>query len=81
MYTGATFDSSGQFYSPQYESLKYLGGWKGVGRSISDRMSYRNHYMCSGEATSTYYFTGFMIRYTLFNFRYETFLTFHKLDA
>ena len=21
-------------------------------RSISDRMSYRNHYMCSGEATS-----------------------------
>ena len=26
-----------------------------MGRSISDRMSYRNHYMCSGEATSTYY--------------------------
>ena len=23
-----------------------------MGRSISDRMSYRNHYMCSGEATS-----------------------------
>ena len=23
-----------------------------VGRLISDRMSYRNHYMCSGEATS-----------------------------
>ena len=23
-----------------------------VGRFISDRMSYRNHYMCSGEATS-----------------------------
>ena len=22
-------------------------------RSISDRMSYRNHYMCSGEATSS----------------------------
>ena len=27
-----------------------------MGRLISDRMSYRNHYMCSGEATSTYYF-------------------------
>ena len=53
MYTGATFDSSGQFYSLQYESLTYLGGWLGVGRLIkSDRMSYRNHYMCSGEATS-----------------------------
>ena len=24
------------------------------GRLISDRMSYKNHYMCSGEATSTY---------------------------
>ena len=23
-----------------------------MGRSISDRLSYRNHYMCSGEATS-----------------------------
>ena len=23
-----------------------------MGRLISDRMSYRNHYMCSGEATS-----------------------------
>ena len=52
MYTGATFDSSGQFYSLRYESLTYLGGWQGVGRSISDRMSYKNHYMCSGEATS-----------------------------
>ena len=52
MYTGATFDSSGQFYSPQYESLMYFGGCLGVGRLISDRLSYRNHYMCSGEATS-----------------------------
>ena len=52
MYAGATFDPSGQFYSPQYESLTYLGGWQGVGRLVSDRMSYRNHYMCSGEATS-----------------------------
>ena len=25
-----------------------------MGRSISDRMSYRNHYICSGEATSTH---------------------------
>ena len=31
MYTGATFDSSGQFYSPQYESSTYLGGWSGWG--------------------------------------------------
>ena len=30
------------------------GGLYGVGRLISDRMSYRNHYMCSGQATSTY---------------------------
>ena len=52
MYTGATFDSSGQFYSLLYESLTYLGGWQGVGISISERLSYRNHYMCSGEATS-----------------------------
>ena len=28
------------------------GGQWAVGRSISDRLSYRNHYMCSGEATS-----------------------------
>ena len=27
MYTGATLDFSGQFYSPQYESSRYLGGW------------------------------------------------------
>ena len=26
--------------------------WGGRGVIISDRMSYRNHYMCSGEATS-----------------------------
>ena len=52
MYTGATFDYSGQFYSPQYESLTYVGGWQGMGRSMSDRMSYRNHFMCSGEAAS-----------------------------
>ena len=51
MYTGATFESSGQFYSLEYESLTYLGGWQGMGRSISDMMSYKNHYMCSGEAT------------------------------
>ena len=25
-----------------------------MGRLISDMMSYRNHYMCSGEATSIY---------------------------
>ena len=40
------------FSSLQYESLKYLGGWQGVERSISDSMSYKNHYMCSGEASS-----------------------------
>ena len=28
-----------------------------MGRLISDRMSYRNHYICSGEATSVLYFT------------------------
>ena len=32
-----------------------LGRLVGVGEIISDRMSYRNHYMCSGEATSVYY--------------------------
>ena len=26
-----------------------------MGRLISDGMSYRNHYMCSGEATSFHY--------------------------
>ena len=26
-----------------------------MGRLISDKMSYRNHYMCSGEATSIDY--------------------------
>ena len=31
MYTGATFDSSGQFYSLQYESLTYLGDSKVIG--------------------------------------------------
>ena len=52
MYSGATLSitNSGQFYSLQYESLTYLGGWQGVVRW----MSYRNHYMCSGEATSIY---------------------------
>ena len=49
-----TSDPSGQFYSLQYESSTYLRGWKGVGRLKSDRMSYRNHYMCSGEATIPY---------------------------
>ena len=29
-----------------------------MGRLISDRMSYRNHYMCGGEATSEYYNTS-----------------------
>ena len=48
-----TCDPSGQSYSLQYESSTYLGGWYGVGRLISDRLTYRNHYMCSGEATST----------------------------
>ena len=55
MYTGATFDSSGQYYSLQYKPLTYLEGWQGVGRLISDRMSYRNNYMSSGEATSNHY--------------------------
>ena len=32
-----------------------------VGRSIRDRMSYRNHYICSGEATSKYYIDTFDI--------------------
>ena len=27
---------------------------RGVGRLISDRLSYKNHYMCSGEATSLF---------------------------
>ena len=27
-----------------------------VGRLISDRMPYRNHYTCSGEATSTAFY-------------------------
>ena len=59
MYTGATFNSSGQFYFLQYESLTYLeAAWWGMERSISDRMSYRNHYMCGGEATSEYYNTS-----------------------
>ena len=44
-----TSDPSGQFYSLQYEASKYLGGWMGL---MSDRISCRNHYMCSGEATS-----------------------------
>ena len=57
MYTGATFYSIGQFCSLQYESLTYLGGWLRVGRLISDRMSYRNQYMCSGKATSKDYST------------------------
>ena len=42
-------------YQLQYECLTYLGGQQGVGRSISNRLSYRNHYMCSGKATSGYY--------------------------
>ena len=40
-----------------------------MGRLISDRMCYRNHYMCSGEATSTYkvtlYSLGHEIRLTI----------------
>ena len=31
-----------------------FGRLVGGGEIISDRMSYRNHYMCSGEATSVY---------------------------
>ena len=50
-----TSDPSGQFYSLKYESLMYFGRLVGGGEIISDRMSYRNHYMCSGEATSVYY--------------------------
>ena len=42
MYSGAISFSSGKFYSLQYETLTYFGGWYGVERSISDRMSYRN---------------------------------------
>ena len=34
-----------------------------MGRSISDRLSYRKHYMCSGEATSFMY--GFSSHYGL----------------
>ena len=30
-----------------------------MGRLISNRMSYRNHYMCSGKATSQYCSTTF----------------------
>ena len=47
-----TSNPSSQFYSLQCESSMYLQGWWEVGRLISDRMSYRTHYMCSGEATS-----------------------------
>ena len=56
MYTGATFDSSGQSFSLQYESLTYLGGWQRAGRSISDRMSYRNNYMCNTQKQINIYF-------------------------
>ena len=38
-----TSDPSSQFYSLQYESSTYLGGWYVVGRLISARMSYRSH--------------------------------------
>ena len=31
-----------------------MGGWLRVGGLIIDKMSYRNHYMCSGEATRYY---------------------------
>ena len=52
-----TSDPSGQFYFLQCESStqriwKVGRGW--AGRLISDSMSYRNHYMRSGEATSKY---------------------------
>ena len=33
-----------------------------MGISISDRMSYRNHYMCSGEATSILYSATRLLR-------------------
>ena len=32
-------------------------GWR---RLISDKMSYRNHYMCSGEASSSKYTTSIL---------------------
>ena len=32
-----------------------------MGRLIGDRMSYRNHYMCSGEATSHYQSTSLSV--------------------
>ena len=62
-----TSDPSGQFYSLQYESLTYLKGWLGVGRLISDRMSYRNDYMCSSKATSSLYY----IQYARINMHAE----------
>jgi len=36
-----TSEPSGQFYSLQYESSTYLEGWYGLGRFISDKMSYK----------------------------------------
>ena len=41
-----TSDPSSQFYSLQYESSTYLGGWYGVGRLISGRLSYRKVSRC-----------------------------------
>jgi len=48
-----TCDPSGQFYSLQYERIWEVSRGR-VGSSISDRMSNRNHFMCSGEATSNH---------------------------
>ena len=38
-----------------------VGRMGGAGVIISDRMSYRNHYMCSGEATSILYSSSYFL--------------------
>ena len=43
-----------------------------MGRLISDRMSYRNHYMCSGEAT--------IIKYTIYDYNQITSIDIHEID-
>ena len=76
MYTN---DPSGHFYSLQYESSTY---WK-VGRG---KLSYGNHYMCSGEATSIYYFNtlGFFmifIGFPIFDIKLYTFSSKYSKSA
>ena len=56
MYSGAensmyTSDPSGQLILSSM-NLQRFERLVGGGRLISGRISYRNHYMCSGEATS-----------------------------